>query len=63
MSDLNDLITSNSMRAFNVGRKYEYDRIMRAIDDCKTSDNIDELVYLKDLIWTLENMNEKAVSK
>ena len=63
MSDLNDLIHSNANRAFNTGRKYEYDRIMRAIDDCKTSDNIDELVYLKDLMWTLENPNEKAVSK
>lgn len=63
MSDLNDLIHSNANRAFNIGRKYEYDRIMRAIQECKTFNEFDDLVYLKDLMWTLENPNEKAVSK
>lgn len=63
MSDLNDLIHSNANRAFNTGRKYEYDRIMRAIEECRTSNEIDDLVYIKDLMWTLENPSEKAVSK
>lgn len=63
MNDLNDLIASHTMRAFNAGRRYEFDKLTEAIKLCHQTDNVGDYVYVDDLFEHLEEVSAKVSAK
>ena len=63
MNDLNELITSHTMRSFNAGRKYEFDKLIEAIKLCHQTNNIGDYVYVSDLLEHLEEVSAKVSTK
>ena len=63
MNDLNDLIASHTMRAFNAGRKYEFDKLIEAIKLCHQTNEIGDYAYIDDLLEHLEEVSAKVSAK
>lgn len=63
MNDLNELIASHTMRAFNSGRKYEFDKLIEAIKLCHMTNKIGDYVYVSDLLEHLEEVSAKVSAK
>jgi len=63
MNDLNELITSHTMRSFNAGRKYEFDKLIEAIKLCHQTNNIGDYVYVSDLLEQLEEVSANVSTK
>ena len=51
------------MRAFNSGRKYEFDKLIEAIKLCHQTNNIGDYVYVSDLLEHLEEVSAKVPAK